>query len=286
MKIAILSDIHGNEVALQAITADIEKWQPDQIIVNGDIINRGPSNRFCWEFIKEKERTAGWQLIRGNHEDYVLFSADPAAPQSGPEFELRVFSEWTFAQVKSHLQQMVALPDRRAIHTPDGGTMLITHGTLKGNRVGVYPESTDDELRTRISPGPAVFVTAHTHRALIRQVDQTEIVNIGSSGLPFDEDWHPSYGRFTWTKAKGWQSEIRRVPYDRDQAIKILETSGFMAEAGPFAKLVLVEYRIAQGMIGRWGKVYQEPFLAGDIGLAESVDRFLADEGLTDLAVM
>ena len=286
MKIAVLSDIHGNKVALQTVAADIERWNPDKVIVNGDIINRGPNNKFCWEFVKEKERTAGWQLVRGNHEDYVLLSADPAAPQSGPQFELRQFSEWTFAQVGHYKQQFAALPDRHAIHAPDGSTLLITHGTMKGNRVGVYPESTDDELASLINPGPAIFVTAHTHRALTRQIGQTTIVNIGSSGLPFDGNWHPCYGRFTWTPTTGWQNELRRIPYDRDQAIQNLQTSGFMAEAGPFSKLVLVEYRTAHGMIGKWGKVYQKAFLAGEINLAESVDRYLAEVGLEDKAIL
>ncbi len=285
MKIAVLSDIHGNKVALQEITADIEKWNPDQVVVNGDVINRGPNNKFCWEFVKEKERTAGWQLVRGNHEDYVLYSADPTAPQSGPQFEIRAFSEWTFGHIKPYIYQLAALPDRYAVPAPDGSYMLITHGTMKGNRVGIYPESTEEEIRARVSPGPAMFVTAHTHRVHKWQIDQTQVVNIGSAGLPFDGNWHPSYGRFTWTAEQGWQSEVRRIPYDRDQAIQNLKTSGFIDEAGPFAKLILAEYRLAKGMIAPWAKAgYEKKFFDEELSLAEAIDRYLAEVGLTAIA--
>lgn len=44
MKIAILSDIHGNLPALQTVADDIARWQPDQVIVNGDIVNRGTAH--------------------------------------------------------------------------------------------------------------------------------------------------------------------------------------------------------------------------------------------------
>lgn len=275
MKIAILSDIHGNLPALQAVTADIETWQPDLVIVNGDIINRGPSNAACLDFALAKQAQAGWVLLRGNHEEYVLTGADPNRPRTGPKAELRGFSDWTYGQIHGRALEIAALPDRFAWHAPDGSTLMVMHGSVLGNRLGIYPNSTDAEIRTRIAPSPAIFVTAHTHRALERRVDESLVVNIGSAGLPFDDDWRVSYGRFRWTKREGWQAELRRLPYDRAQAERDLFSSGFMDEAGAFADLVLVELRLARGLIHRWAQVYQELFLAGEIGLRESVDLFL-----------
>jgi 3',5'-cyclic AMP phosphodiesterase CpdA len=68
MKFAILSDIHGNLPALQAVAAHIEAWQPDHTIVNGDIVNLGPDSVECWQFIETKQRSANWQITQGNHE--------------------------------------------------------------------------------------------------------------------------------------------------------------------------------------------------------------------------
>jgi predicted phosphodiesterase len=278
MKIAVLSDIHGNLPALQTITADIEAWQPDMVVVNGDIINRGANSPACWQFVREKQTTAVWQLLRGNHEEYVLSSTDPTRPQTGPHAELRQFSDWTYQQIRDQALHLAALPDRWAWHAPDGSVFMVMHASVLGNRLGVYPDTTDEELRGRIFPAPAVFVTGHTHRALQRQIDKTLVINIGSAGLPFDGDWHVSYGRFTWQPRHGWHAEIRRLPYDRAQAERDLFTSGFMAEAGPMADLVLVELRIARGLIHHWVNQYQADFIAGNISLRASVDAFLDQE--------
>ncbi|MBK8430784.1 MAG: metallophosphoesterase [Chloroflexi bacterium] len=280
MKIAVLSDIHGNLPALEAVTADIAAWQPDVVVVNGDVINRGPSNLACLQWVLRHQREAGWVLLRGNHEDYVLTSADPTIPRTGPKFELRQFSEWTYQQVGTELmQELAAMPDRFGWRAPDGSTFLAMHGTVQGNRVGIYPQTTDEEIRPLIAPAPSLFVTAHTHRALIRQVGHTTVVNIGSAGLPFDENQQVGYGRFTWTASAGWQAEVRRLDYDRQRAELDMVTTGFLDEAGPFAPLVLVELRLALGLIGRWAKQYEADFLQGEFGLAESVGWYLAEHG-------
>lgn len=278
MKIAVLSDIHGNYPALETVAADIEQWRPDLIVVNGDTVNRGPRNLDCLRFVLDKRAQEDWVLLRGNHEDYVLKSCDPAAPQDGPEFEMRGFSEWTYRQLGGDVFDLVSMPDRYGWTAPDGSTFLVMHGSVLGNRIGIYPDTAEDDLRCRIAPGPSVFVTAHTHRVLSRQIDDTCVINIGSAGLPFDGDWRVSYGRFTWTTQQGWQSEIRRLEYDRQQAERDLFDSGFMNEAGPFARLILVELRMARGLIHSWAQTYEAQFLAGEITLAESVERFLERE--------
>ena len=71
-KLAVLSDIHGNFAALQAVADHIDRWQPDAVVVAGDIVNRGPRSRDCLRFVLARAAEAGWQIIRGNHEEYVL----------------------------------------------------------------------------------------------------------------------------------------------------------------------------------------------------------------------
>ena len=61
MKIAVLSDIYGNLPALEAVTADIEMWQPEMTIVDGDVVNSGPCNRTCWQFVRKQQQASGWQ---------------------------------------------------------------------------------------------------------------------------------------------------------------------------------------------------------------------------------
>ena len=97
MKVAILSDIHGNLPALEAVTTDIETWGAGEVIVNGDIVNRGPKPLECWSFVQGKRRDAGWRITRGNHEDYVIKHAHavPDAEHVGIRAEINKSSLWT-----------------------------------------------------------------------------------------------------------------------------------------------------------------------------------------------
>ena len=66
MKIALLADIHANFSALQTVSADIETWQPDLVIVAGDLVNRGPKPKECLEFVHQQSPNtklvlAAWQ---------------------------------------------------------------------------------------------------------------------------------------------------------------------------------------------------------------------------------
>ncbi len=101
MKLAVLSDIHGNWPALQAVVADIDAWQPDQVLVNGDIVNDGPSSPACWAYIAGRQATDGWHVLRGNHEEYVAgwLAPEPSVLRPGPAYDLTRISRWTFDQL-------------------------------------------------------------------------------------------------------------------------------------------------------------------------------------------
>jgi predicted phosphodiesterase len=279
VKIAVISDIHGNIPALEAVTADIEKWQPDQVVVDGDIVNRGPLSRDCFEWVLARQARKGWHIVRGNHEDYVLECATNGTTM-GPDYEVRQFAHWAYEQVADYLSVIARLPEQYSAFAPDGTELRVVHGSMRDNRDGVYPKTSDTELRKQIAPAPKIFVTGHTHRPLIRQIDGSTVVNVGSVGASFDGNRELSYGRFIWTSQVGWQANIVRLPYDFARIEQDYAASGFLAEAGPLAQLMLVELRRAGGLIYRWASRYQEAVLAGKINLEASVRAVLRDEDL------
>lgn len=275
MKLAVLSDIHGNWPALQATVADIDAWRPDRVVVNGDIVNDGPNSPACWKLIRQRRRDDGWIVLRGNHEEYVAGWLDPALPRKGPAYDLMRVSHWTYRQMNGQVAELAGLPERWRWTAPDDATLIAMHASPAGIRAGIYPFTSDEEARRRIPPDAAIFVTAHTHIPFVRAVDGTQLVNIGSVGAPGDGDGRAAYGRLTWTRAAGWRAAIARVAYDRAQAERDFYDSGFMAEAGPEAELSLVQFQLMRDVRTLWAATYRERILSGALSVAEAVRLWL-----------
>lgn len=287
MKIAVLADIHANLAALERAIEDVERWQPHAVIVAGDVVNRGPRPLECWALIEEKVRTAGWRLLRGNHEEYVLAHADPHAPRQGSWFEVHQASYWTFRQLNGHVPALQTLPDHLSLRDEAGQELLFYHGSYLGLRDGIYPETEDEALRHKIglderpagAPPLALFCVGHTHRPLIRRLGKVLVVNAGSVGLPFDGDPRLAYARLCG-EGGHWEAKIVRLDYDRCRALRDFELSGYLEEAGPLVHLVWYELQCARSHLYTWALHYQERALRGEISVAEAVRQHLAQHGL------
>jgi len=276
MKLAVLADIHANYVALQTVAEHIEAWQPNLIVVAGDVVNRGPRPVECLRFVQDKQQSRGWLTVRGNHEDYVISCGAPDAPSCGPEYDIFRTGYWTYQQLNGDVAALEAMPFQQSQLAPDGSEARITHASMRGNRDGIYPETTDDELRRQIQPPPLLLCVGHTHRPLVRQIDETLVVNVGATGLPFDGDPRASYAQLTWRQA-GWNAKIIRLDYDRQQTEQDFYDSGFMAESGALAPLILNEFHTARSRIYQWAEQYEAAVLSGEMTIEESVVRFMAD---------
>lgn len=275
MKLAVLADIHGNWPALEAVAADIARWQPDMVLVNGDVVNGGPSSDVCWRFVRERQAADGWLVLRGNHEEYVVGWSRPDQPMAGPAYELSRLSHWTFQQLGGEVTELAALPERWQWIAPNGSRLVAMHASLLGNRAGLYPHTSEADAARMVDTAADVFVTSHTHIPLQRQTGPTRVINTGAVGLTGDGDTRAAYGRLTWERANDWQLRIRRVAYDTDAAERAFTDSGFLAEAGPLALMTLVELRTARDAKTRWTAIYRPAILAGSISVEDAVYEFL-----------
>jgi putative phosphoesterase len=275
MNIAILADIHGNYAALQAVAADIAAWAPDVVVVAGDIVNRGPDSRECLAEVLRLRDTQGWQVLRGNHEGYVLryHKERHLLPRSGPRYEMARLIDWTYAQVADALPELAALPENLRLTTPNG-TVAIYHASIRHDRDGVMRRSSDDELRAQIDPTAAVFCVGHTHMPFVRRLDQTLVVNTGAVGLPFDGDPRAAYARVTHSWA-GWHAEIRRVPYDVSSTAHTFRYGGMYDAIGAQAAIMLEELVRGRSLMFDFVPLYHDRLMSGAITLEEAVREFL-----------
>lgn len=275
MKLAVLADIHSNWPALQAVTAHLEQWQPDRVVVAGDVINRGPRPVECWEFVQRQQRERGWQLVLGNHEEYVIHHAQPREPITGPWIQIWGSSRWTYEKLHGDVSSLEALPFQQSWRLPDGSEARVVHASMRGTRDGIFPRTSDETLREQIAPPPGLFVVGHTHYPLIRTVNGTLVVNAGSVGLPFDGDPRACYAQLTWQPHTGWAAELIRLEYDRAQADRDYDETGFVEDAGPIALLIRDELAKARSNLFEWTRDYEAAVVSGQLTMAESVQRFL-----------
>lgn len=276
MKIAVLSDIHGNLPALHAVVEHLVAWRPDQVVVNGDTVNRGPSSLAVWQFVQSQP---DWHVLKGNHEVYVIGHQSGEGIENGRLFALNYLSYWTYLQHQGEVTALDQLPDGLSLFGPDGSEVRFRHASMKNNRDAIWEASPLDTLRRQIGEGAAVFATAHTHWTFVRQVDKTLLVNSGSVGTPADDDPRASYAQLTWRQGQ-WSAQTIRLPYDREAARQDYKTSGFLAEAGPVGWLVFHEWQQAHEIAYTWMQLYYEAIMAGEIELETAVANHLATLGL------
>jgi len=273
MRIAVFSDVQGNLPAMQATVAHIQAWGPDLVLMNGDLVNRGPSSLQCLTLFAPLQETAGWIPLRGNHEDFVLRCAY-VPPRSPIDAELRRFADWTRMQLGEKLYTLEPWPDHLSLTGPESSWLHVTHGTLAGNRDGISWKVPDERLPEKLLEGVDVFVTAHTHKPMQRWFRGTHILNVGSVGSPFDGDPRASYGQLEWNRGE-WKTRIVRLDYDRAQTARDFRDSGFHEQAGPLGAILFEEWRRAEIMMRHWVARYRAPVEAGEISLRRSVREFL-----------
>ncbi len=275
MKIAVLSDIHSNLHALQAIIRNIETWDPDITVVAGDVINRGPRPKECLGMILQYQSNKNWVILQGNHEEYVLNQTKWDSQKINTKFMVHRASVWTYEQVRSDITAIGNLPSIHRIDIPPISEVRFAHASMRGNRDGIYRETSNRTLARQIGNPPAVFCVGHTHKPLIRQLNSTLVVNAGSAGLPFDGDSRPAYAQVIF-KNGIWQAKIVRVTYDLELAKKDYYQTGYLNEAGPLAHLVLHELVRAQSLLFHWSTKYQKAVTSGEMSMEDSVIKFLS----------
>lgn len=275
MKIAVIADIHAHFAALEAVSADIDTWGADAVVVAGDIINRGPRPRECLDFVLARERHDEWCLIRGNHERYVLHVAHDPSRREGLEGDVRESVRWTYNRLGS-VAEIAGLAERARLTGPDDHWIRIVHASMRHDRDNLLVTTSDDELREMVDLQAAVFCCGHTHRPLIRKLDQTLVVNVGSVGLPFDRDPRACYARIEW-QTGSWHAELTRVEYDRERALRDMVTSGLLDACPATGQIIMAELTDARPYMAKWVANYDELVRVGSMSAEASVHRFLEE---------
>lgn len=180
MKIGIISDVHGNMVALKAVLEEIKNC--DLVLNAGDLTGYYPAINEAIEVLKGKK----FINIRGNHDRYLLRGELPSGlgAMVNPSFRYNLETI-----TPANLKFLAQLPDSLVFEF-DGQKIGLFHGSPAEPETYVYPDSDLDFLSNEPYN---LIVLGHTHWPMIKKVGSVIVVNPGSMGQPRDPDKRASY---------------------------------------------------------------------------------------------
>jgi predicted phosphodiesterase len=221
MRIAIVSDIHGNRTAFEAVLEDLRQAAPDLVLHGGDLPHGGASPAE----VVDRMRELGWPGVLGNT-DEMLFKPESleefVSQSSAPPSLWAVIREMATATREALGEERIAwlrdLP-RIWVHGP----MALVHASPESLWRAPAPEASDAELQSVYGPlGQPIALYGHIHRSYIRSVAGMIVANTGSVSLSYDGDRRAAYLLIDESKPV-----IRRVEYDLDKELKALAECEF-----------------------------------------------------------
>jgi predicted phosphodiesterase len=229
---AIVSDVHGNAIALRAVLAELDAEGIDRVVCLGDVCQGGPQPEECVELVARR----GWPVVLGNADAFVL---DPATAEGSSENvtgrQLAV-REWTYGRLTAAQRDRIAAwVPTVSLELGDGRTLLGCHATPASYDPAVLPGASEDAFRDAFGgTGADAVACGHIHLPYLRRIGSTIVLNPGSVGLGYDHEQDPEAVRFdpwaAWatvsTGGGRLAIDFRRTPFDAHAVARAHLASG------------------------------------------------------------
>lgn len=239
MQIALISDIHGNCGALDAVLDDLRRRPVDRVVCLGDAVQGGPQPAETVARLRE----LGCPVVMGNADAWLLTSEETGA--EGPATErMRAIRDWSLARLPDEDRAfMAAFAPTVTVELPGGRPLLCFHGSPGSFDDVILPTTPNEEARRYLGTTDAAVLTGgHTHLQQLRRFGDALFVNPGSVGFAFNHD-QPEEG----FRADPWAEyavlsvadgrfglEFRRVPFDVEAVVQQAYAGG-MPDPDAFA---------------------------------------------------
>jgi putative phosphoesterase len=216
-RVIVLSDVHGNAIALAAVRKAIRTDKPDLVAVAGDLVLNGPDPAGTVDLLREMEGD-GAAIISGNTDvavaDFDYAAAFPWLTDGVPDV-FRAAAEWAHDELgDERISWLRRLPSERRLRAEDGTMILICHAS-PGSQTAGFDQQLDPNVVTERAgrTDARVIACGHTHIPEVRDLGWKLVVNDGSAGYVFDGDPTASWARID-VSGDGITAEIRRTEYD------------------------------------------------------------------------
>jgi putative phosphoesterase len=246
IRVAIVSDMHGNDLAFEAVEADIQNQKIDQIVCLGDAVQGGPQPAE----VVQRLRRLNCPVVMGNA-DAWLISGEETADEGIPPERLKKMGDvrnWSLSQLTEEDRTFISdFQPTVSLHLEDGIDLLCFHGSPSSFDDVILPAAPEEEFQKFLGAHTGQILTGgHTHAQQIRRIGELFFFNPGSVGFAYshnqpDDDFHADpWAEYAILTAENGQTslEFRRVPFDAQELIRIYRESG-----RPFAKEAISQYQ-------------------------------------------
>ncbi|MGI8855480.1 MAG: metallophosphoesterase family protein [Thermomicrobiales bacterium] len=229
MRIAVIADIHGNCVALDAVLADVRAHAVDQIVCLGDAVQGGPQPAV----VVTRLREAACPVVAGNADAFLLSGDDGNESVTAQQQAAR---GWSLAQLSEADRAFIAaFQPTVEIALPGDRRLLCFHGSPTSFHEIIFPDTPEDAVRGMLGPYlPATLTGGHTHLQQIRRLDDSLFFNPGSVGFVYNTrqsggNLHADpWGEYAIVSADEarFSIEFCRVPFDVAEWRRVTLASG------------------------------------------------------------
>ena len=231
MRIALLSDIHGNLVALDAVLARLEVARVDRIVCLGDVAIFGPQPTETLARVRRLQ----CPVVMGNTDAWALTPAPHPARNEETTYYNAV-EAWGAQQLDDGDRGFIrTFEDTLDLSLPDGRLLRCYHGSPASYHEAILATTAEETLNRHFAdPRLVVAAGGHTHIAMIRRHRHLLVVNPGSVGLPYEKsadgkrDRNPGWAEYALVDASADELHVtlHRTPIDVDRLLSVAQKSG------------------------------------------------------------
>ena len=241
MRVALISDIHANLMALKTVLDEVAQDEVDQVVCLGDVANLGPQPKESLELIRER----GIPCVMGNHDSFML-EPDLVHTYTDQPLIARAV-DWSHARLDpDDLAYLRTFPQTMELALDDGVKMLLFHGSPRSNMDDILALTPPEEIDQMLAGHEAaVMACGHTHIQMLRQHKGRLLINPGSVGCPFLEyvaggpPTVMAYAEYAVVECVqgALKVSLSRIPLDREELYQAVEQSDF-----PLRGMMLQQY--------------------------------------------
>jgi predicted phosphodiesterase len=223
--LAVLSDVHGNVTALQAVLQDVAARNIGVFAFLGDLVINGPAPQEVFTLLTNRSPQV-W--IKGNTDAWFEEFEAGWQPSNAKEAELATIHAYAKPRLTdSEIRVLKSKPLTQSFEI-DGIPVLAVHGSPRSFSEGMDNHTPQNKLEKALADvSEPMVVCAHTHRPCVIELPGKTLVNVGSVGLPADEDPRASYAILERISTAQIKASIIRVEYDIQEAVKTARLNHF-----------------------------------------------------------